>query len=195
MDVARPSLIYLHGFCSSPAGWKSLYLQQTLNKMGLADRFDCPALDPVPANAIAQVEALIQSHLDRGFVPVLIGSSLGGFYAQALAERHGLKAVLINPVVWSGIDPAHFLGEHRNYHTGESFTFTTAHITQLAALDGPITNPARYLLLVETGDEVLDAQHALTRYAACPQVVVEGGEHGFKSFREHLPRILTFAGW
>lgn len=169
-------------------------MAETLQHEGQADRFDCPLLSTTPAAAVAQIEALIQAHQARGLQPTLIGSSLGGYYAQTLAERHDLAAILINPVVWSGIEPQHFLGEHQHYHSGETFTFTPEHIRQLAALDGPMTRPERYLLLVETGDAVLDARHALQRYATCPQVVVTGGEHGFASFRDHLPRILKFAG-
>jgi predicted esterase YcpF (UPF0227 family) len=56
----------------------------------------------------------------------------------------------------------------------------------------------RYLLIVETGDEVLDYRVALEHYAACgasaQTIVVEGGDHALTSFPTHLPRILAFAG-
>ena len=54
--------------------------------------------------------------------------------------------------------------------------------------------PARYLLLVETGDEVLDYRGALERYAGAEQIVIRGGDHSLQSFPQHLPRILEFAG-
>ena len=56
-------------------------------------------------------------------------------------------------------------------------------------------SPSRYLLLVETGDEVLDYRLALERYAGAEQIVVEGGDHSLRSFPEHLGRILRFAGY
>jgi hypothetical protein len=55
--------------------------------------------------------------------------------------------------------------------------------------------PGRYLLLVETGDEVLDYRRAVERYAGGEQIVVTGGDHSLQSFPDHLQRILGFAGY
>ena len=58
----------------------------------------------------------------------------------------------------------------------------------------PRITPGRYLLLVETGDEVLDYRQAVRRYAGCEQVVVAGGDHSLQCFPQHLARIVEFAG-
>ena len=57
----------------------------------------------------------------------------------------------------------------------------------------PRITPQRYLLLVETGDEVLDYRRAVERYAGAEQVVITGGDHSLQSFPEHLARIAAFA--
>ncbi|TXI71949.1 MAG: esterase, partial [Dokdonella sp.] len=64
----------------------------------------------------------------------------------------------------------------------------------LQALAVPQPNPARYFLLVETGDEVLDYRQAVLRYAGSRQRVIEGGDHSFTHFPELLPQILEFCG-
>lgn len=56
--------------------------------------FACPQLSPVPAQAMAAMSQLIDAH--DGPV-TLVGSSLGGHYANHLAEKHDLRAVLVNP--------------------------------------------------------------------------------------------------
>jgi hypothetical protein len=183
-------ILYLHGFCSSPASWKSRLLAEEMARRGLAAHFVCPQLSPVPDEAIATLSRLIEQ---AGGAVTLVGSSLGGHYANHLAEMHGLNAVLINPAVTDCLDLTKFVGEHANFHSGERFTFTAVHAAQLKAqVCRP--NPERYWLLLEEGDEVLDYRQAQAFYAGCRQTVLAGGDHSFTKFPEFVPQILEFAG-
>jgi hypothetical protein len=87
-----------------------------------------------------------------------------------------------------------YLGPQTNLHTGEPYQLTEAHLRAWRKLWVPRVTPSRYLLIVETGDEVLDYRRAVERYAGADQVVIEGGDHLLQSFAQHLPRILEFAG-
>jgi uncharacterized protein len=185
------SILYLHGFCSSPASWKARIVADTLSARGQGNRFICPTLPPDPREAMSKVDAIIGKH--DGTL-TLVGSSLGGFYATWLAEKYDLRAVLINPAVLAPISLGSFVGTQTNLHTGESFEFTSAHLAQLAALEVKQVSPGRYLLMVETGDEVLDYRHAVARYAGCRQIVLEGGDHSFTRFPDLLPQLLEFCG-
>ena len=186
-----PAILYLHGFCSSPASWKVRLLAAALKSRGQGERLICPALSPVPVEAIAQAEAIIEAH-DRALT--LVGSSLGGYYATWLAEKYDLRAVLINPAVVAPVSLDAFIGTQTNLYTGESFEFTAEHIAQLRALEAPQITPERYLLLVETGDEVLDYRQAVARYAGCRQRVLDGGDHSFTRFADLLPQLLEYCG-
>ena len=150
--------------------------------------FMCPALPPLAHEAMREIERLPLN----GDV-CLIGSSLGGFYATYLAEKHDLRAVLINPAIDPHIGLRAYLGPQKNLHTGEPYELTEAHLKEWAKLYVPSISPHRYLLLVETGDEVLDYRKAVARDAGAEQVVVTGGDHSLQSFPQHLPRILEFA--
>ena len=59
--MGRPLIVYLHGFRSSPASWKSRLLGDAMAARGLADRFVCPPLSPVPADAMAAVSAIVEA--------------------------------------------------------------------------------------------------------------------------------------
>jgi predicted esterase YcpF (UPF0227 family) len=183
-------IVYLHGFNSSPASGKAKQLGEHMAGLGRQTDYFCPALPNSPREAIAHVEAGLAQH--KGPV-TLIGSSLGGFYATHLAEKHGWKAVLVNPAVHADILMRSSLGPQTNWHTGERWTLTKAHLAELAAMNVmTITRPERYLLLVQTGDEVLDYRDAVAYYAGATQIIEDGGDHGFAGFERHFQTILDF---
>jgi predicted esterase YcpF (UPF0227 family) len=184
-------IVYLHGFNSSPASGKARQLGEHMAGLGRQADYFCPALPDHPLDAIARVEAeLAQRHPES---VTLVGSSLGGFYATHLAEKHGWKAVLVNPAVHAHKLMRSSLGPQTNWHTGEKWVLTEAHLAELAAMDVmTITRPERYLLLVQTGDEVLDYRDAVAYYAGARHIIEAGGDHGFSGFERHFQTILDF---
>jgi uncharacterized protein len=185
-------IVYLHGFNSSPQSHKARLFRQYMEERGGGRELSCPQLPHRPDAAVALVEAELARHQKEGVV--LIGSSLGGFYATWLAEKHDLRAVLINPAIDPHVGLRAFLGPQQPYHGGEGYNLTEEHLREWERLFVPRVHPDRYLLLVETGDEVLDYRLAVRKYRGAKQVVVQGGDHSLVSFPEHLPLILEFAG-
>ena len=184
-------IVYLHGFNSSPLSHKAQVLGRYMEERGLAREYACPALPPLAADAIREAERLLK----KGRAVCWVGSSLGGFYATWLAETHGGRAVLINPAIDPHVGLRAYLGPQKNLHTGEPYELTEAHLADWARLYVPRVTPSRYLLLVETGDEVLDYRKAVERYAGAEQLVIAGGDHSLQSFPQHLARIAAFAGY
>jgi predicted esterase YcpF (UPF0227 family) len=182
-------IVYLHGFNSSPQSHKAQVLARHMSEHGLASEFACPSLPPSARQAIRIAERLATADV------CYIGSSLGGFYATHLVEKHGGKAVLINPAIDPHVGLRAYLGPQKNLYTGEAYELTEQHLAEWRELYAPKITPSRYLLLVETGDEVLDYRRALERYAGAEQVVERGGDHTLQSFPTHLSRILSFAGY
>ena len=161
---------------------------------GLGERFWCEQLPVSPRAAIALAEAEIARARRAGLQPTVVGSSLGGYYATWLAERHGLRAVLINPAVVAPLALESFVGMQDNLYTGERFEFTPRHLDELRTLEvAAITLPERYWLLAETGDEVLDYSHAVIKYAGARQTILEGGNHGFSRWNDYLDAVIDFA--
>ena len=91
--------VYVHGFNSSPQSYKARLLGRWFEQLGIAERYSVPALSYQPAEAMEQLEwHLAGIGAER---VVLLGSSLGGYYATWLVETltpgRDLRAVLINP--------------------------------------------------------------------------------------------------
>lgn len=191
----RPLILYLHGFTSGPQSHKVRQLAACMAQRGCADRLVCPQLPASPAAAIALADDIIAKVGIGGTALTVIGSSLGGFYATWLAERHGLKAVLINPAVVAAIELERYLGPQTWLYSGEPFEFTRQHIDELRALEVPrLADPSRYWLLVEEGDATLDYRLAVARYAGARQTVLPGGDHSFTRWEDYLDEVLACAG-
>jgi predicted esterase YcpF (UPF0227 family) len=129
------TIVYLHGFRSSPASIKAMQLRDYVAELpGAAKpRLHIPDLAHRPAAAVAGVAAWVEREADPQAL-TFIGSSLGGYYATHLAERYGARAVLINPTVRPFEDLQPWRGAQTNLHSGATFEVTQAHFDELLAL-------------------------------------------------------------
>lgn len=183
--------VYLHGFNSAPQSFKARLLHALLAARGRESEFSAPALSHWPSEAIAAVEAMI-ADVDPSEV-TLVGSSLGGHYATWLAERYGLRAVLINPAILPHELLSGHLGPQTNLYTGATYELTQMHLQQLHALHvDEITRAERYLLIVAEGDEVLDSTIAIRKYRDAMHIVHPGGDHGFGEFSRYVDAVIAF---
>jgi len=185
-------LLYLHGFRSSPDSAKAKKMAALVARRHPGVTWWCPQLPPSPAEAMALLTQGVAGW-PRDAMAV-VGSSLGGFYATAVAERCGCRAVLLNPAVDPARDLQKYIGEQAAWHNPEErFFFEARFVDELRALHaGPLKNPADYLAVIARGDEVLDWREMAARYAGARQCVLEGGDHALSDFDAHLPLILDF---
>ena len=180
-------LIYIHGFNSSPASYKAALLQKRMEALGRGAEFVAPTLPVSPARVAALLDDLAGRHPGAA----LVGSSLGGYYATWLAEKHGLNAVLLNPAVRPYDLLKDHVGPQQNLYTGERYELTERDVSELRELEVAAVTPSRYLLIVATGDEVLDHRAALKRYRGCRSIVIEGGDHGLSGFADCLDPVIA----
>ena len=182
-------IIYIHGFGSSGKGGKALQFREYFKQKKQA--FIAPSLSYVPELAMDTLEQLIESYDDM----TLIGSSLGGFYAIYLAEKYGLKAVLINPAVDSSKTLKRLLNMDRiakNYFDNSSFAWLESHVEMLQSYRVKNVENGKYLLLLQTGDEVLDYRDAIVKLPDAKTVIEEGGTHPFEGIERHFDLIEGF---
>lgn len=192
--MVRPPthLLYLHGFRSSPQSAKAQALAGWLRQHRPEIHWWCPALPPSPAQALALIDAGVSNWPARS--SVVVGSSLGGFYASVLAERLGWPAVVINPAVDPARDLAHHIGEQSAFHHPEErFFFDARFVEELRAMTpSGLRQAASTLALIAKGDEVLDWREMAERYAQAHIHLIEGSDHALSDFEAHLPDILAF---
>ncbi len=188
----RPHLLYLHGFRSSPQSFKARRMKAWLTDKRPDVVLWTPQLPPSPREVMELIERGVAAW-PAGHSMVM-GSSLGGFYATAIAQRHGWPAVLINPAVNPARDLAAYIGEQTAFHAPEErFFFRPEFVEELRALTpGALYQPERLMAVIAKGDEVLDWREMTARYTGANIRLVEGSDHALSDFDEHLPAILQF---
>jgi uncharacterized protein len=186
-------LLYLHGFRSSPQSAKARMTAAWMQQHRPDVQWWCPQLPPSPREAMA---LMLDGAADWPAADsAVIGSSLGGFYATALAERLGWRAVLLNPAVDPARDLAKYIGETTAWHNDERFFFRPEFIAELRALaPAALTDLRRYFAIIAKGDEVLSWVEMSERYRGCRVRLLEGGDHALGDFDAHLPEVAAFLG-
>ena len=186
-----PTLLYLHGFNSSSQSKKALQTQHWLAVNAPEVEFICPDLPPFADQAFAIIESVVKACKDKKIV--VIGISMGGFYATCLIERYNMLGVLINPAVSPARGLNSWIGENKNYITGEKWVFEKHHVIEFDVLDPLVIRQSHnYMVLLQTADEILDYRDAQTRYQGARFVIEEGGDHSFMHYEQHLPDIYEF---
>ncbi|WP_104202131.1 YqiA/YcfP family alpha/beta fold hydrolase [Billgrantia saliphila] len=183
-------VLYLHGFNSGYGSPKSALMRDACTALALP--CETPQLPHRPLAALRLAESLLTKLGPR---PLLVGSSMGGFLATCLAERHDLSAALINPAVRPARLVSEWIGEaFINEHTGERFTVETVHRDELDALTPRVVAPERYLLLLGSADKTLDPADAFALYRGARTVIHPGGDHVFSPLANYLPAIFAHGG-
>ena len=180
-------ILYLHGFASCGTSSKTKLLKAYFGK----DEVLAPNLPIDPVEAIRFIKKQIIEH----DIDLIIGSSLGGFYASYFCELLGIKTVLINPSTQPFITLTPFIGTNKHWCNNKPFEFTREHLKSLFEFAvGTPKNPALYLVLLQKGDELLDYSKAQDKYKGAHIIVQEGGNHRFENIDEYLETIKGFRG-
>lgn len=136
------TVIYLHGYGSNGSTDTAKGLRALL-----AD--SCEVISPTydwskPHGAVAGLTDLYRAH--AADQPILVGTSLGGFYANYLARALNAPAVIVNPALYPSTSLAKY---------GES-TETLAGYAELERQEAAqLSKPSRIIVL-GTHDELLD---------------------------------------
>tara|TARA_B100001250_G_scaffold265060_1_gene228549 strand:- start:4642 stop:5214 length:573 start_codon:yes stop_codon:yes gene_type:complete len=184
------TIIYFHGFASSSDSDKAKIFQKYISSLKNDIDLIIPDLSNNFYDSVDQIKQIIKSNQK----PIaFMGSSLGGYYAAYFSSKHNSKAVLINPAIppLEGFDI--YLGENKNYATGERFVLKKDDIDFIRSISNKkYNNQKNTLLLLESGDEVLNYIKTLTYFKGSFVDIVFGGNHSYESLDKKLEKIKNF---
>lgn len=182
-------IIYIHGFGSSGEATKAKALRKYCEVHHIA--YIAPSLPTIPDLAIKTLSELIE--VFQTYEPVsLVGASLGGYYALYLGDKYNLKAALINPAMDAATILEKAVGKGINYYDNSSFEWNISHTQMLESYEIEEPDVRKLLVLLQTGDEVLDYEEARDVLQGAQMIIEEGGNHSFVGIEKHFDAIMAF---
>lgn len=184
-------IVYLHGFNSGGGSAKATWLRQHLPEITVLSPTYPAHLAVAAPTFLRDYFARLRRESPRDKKLLLVGSSMGGFWARYLAPELGAGMALINPAMHPETDLAAAVGLNRNQATGEEYDLLAEQVGALAQYQiSKCDSNVPTLVLLDAADEVLDYRVAEAFYRDCGQVIVyPGGSHRFDHLAEALPKM------
>ena len=180
-------ILYLHGFASSGNGPKYDILTEEFADQWVLS----PTLPIDPFESVKYIEKILAGTGEKNIV---IGTSLGGFYALYLSAQYKIPAFIINPTLrpWETLET--FLGINRRYDDSEEFDWTEDHLDRLEILWEQIQFtsiiPENLHFYLATDDEVLDHSGVADEFKDAKIIrYYDDAGHRFSRFGEIIPDI------
>jgi uncharacterized protein len=191
------NILYLHGFNSafSPTNEKVV----ELSKIGRVIPFSYDSFDDPAHIELAIIQKI--EDVDPGFDEpwLLVGTSLGGYFALIVGQHLAFASVAINPT----IDPRkRFLklldenpgGQFINYVTNKLGYLKQQYITEYEKPSSAANAyNVRPLIILDLGDEVLDSRETIDFFDEHQTLVFNGGSHRFDHIEEAAGVIREYA--
>ncbi|HDP68685.1 MAG TPA: alpha/beta fold hydrolase [Candidatus Marinimicrobia bacterium] len=184
-------IIYLHGYGSNGNAFKARLIRRLYPELPLFS----PDLPREPEKALRLVTDYIKTLPDRQKC-LLLGSSLGGFYALHLNTVLSIPAILLNPTINPGGDLKSRMELDNELLQRLNSEENAEILIQLARLYHPpeTLHTDNLTVHLNRDDEILDYRIAEKYFQKTPAklVVHPAGGHVFLNFMDILPEIIEY---
>ena len=174
-------ILYLHGFGSryDPEHEKIKKLE-TLGTVVGVDIDYCNGYERAVETA---TQAVYDEHVD-----LIVGTSMGGYLASHVGTKIGVPFVALNPAVEPAVNLEKWVGTFIDW-TGQGKCLTK----NICADYPPMEEEGCGLVIVESGDEVVDAHNTYSQLKEVYEThMLTAGSHRFEHMDVALPLIQTF---
>lgn len=173
-------IIYIHGFKGSYQSDKVQYLKDAFPD---ADVYGFPVPEKAQ-DAYLEIDKQLMDAFATDSDVILVGTSLGGFWAQFFANKYALKSVIINVCVAPHISLAEFVGTERaeGWTTADADAYYSFFQHQRAP-EYPC------VVLLEEGDELFESKFTATLYPTAKVHLLPGGNHRFTNYPKMVEAV------
>ena len=179
------SILYLHGYDSSSQGDKPKMLRALYpdNRLLIPDL----PLDPLACMTLSE-DMLKTASNDL----IIIGASLGGFYAYYLASKYKKDCLLINPVFQPAMEAKKLLEAETNPEQKKVILNAANMYLSFASNLNSLKNPTNCFVALGKQDEVIDAEASSLHFSQALVKVYEDDHLMLKSFKTVMKEFESY---
>lgn len=159
------NIVYLHGFASVGIGYKSESIRMAFDKCQVFS----PDLPVDPKKVCELIENLLATLDDNP--KILVGTSLGGFYAYYFSQLLRIPCILINPSMSPSNTLGKRVGTYINYANKSDVIVSPDFLEKWTEMENAFYIPCHIdlvSLFVARDDDVVSCDNALRRLCDAP---------------------------
>ena len=183
-------ILYIHGFASSYESTKAKQLEEYFANLGLYNVIH-PQIPVSPLRAIDFLEQIYENNP----LTLIIGSSLGGFYALYMHIKYPKNVFLINPSLRPHETLKEYIGTVKRHNSDDFFQWTEEHLEQLKylynKLDYSKLDQTKLHFILSKDDEILDFSDINKFFPYAEIKFYDNSGHVFKKFAQILPDLIS----
>jgi predicted esterase YcpF (UPF0227 family) len=185
-----PNILYLHGFNSAGNGNTAEMLRAALPGATVhSPTYPCER--PLLTLAMLLAQADVLKRAPEPFI--VVGTSLGAFWARTVSQQCGVPAVMVNPAVYPSTQLRRRLGMNTNFSTGVAYDFPESALAEYSEVERMpvLATKASRLVLVYENDELIEVPATCKQLAEQGETVrlLPGGQHRISA--EQVPDVVA----
>ena len=135
--------------------------------------------------AINEIENKLRVCLASNKKLVLIGSSLGGYFALYFSQKYGLPCVVFNPVTFPEKQLTPFLGENYNFYTHEQWNFTPDILNSYQNYQLSTNMIFTPQIIIGTNDEIINPLITHAFWTKSAKILITKEEHSISNYAQY----------
>lgn len=184
-------VFYIHGFNSGKNSSSAKNLKKYLKHNVIALTYSSSELFYNTKDSLIK-----QAHKHNNKEDLIfVGTSLGGLYANLIAGALNSSAILINPVSDPINNLKQFLGENKNFSTGELWTFTEEILSSYEEFYSErVYYQMPRVIILGKNDNILDYKYSLKKWKDFAKIVLTEDGHQLENYKILCDEIYKING-
>ena len=179
------SILYLHGYDSSSQGDKP----QMLRSLYPQNRLLIPDLPLDPLECMTLSEDMLRTASND---TIIVGASLGGFYAYYLASKFKKDCLLINPVFQPAKEAKKLLELETNMEKKKIILQAANMYLSYTSTLNSLKHPTNCFVALGSKDEIIDHQASSLHFSDAAVKIYDDDHYMLKSFKTIMNDFENF---